>query len=55
VGGPWFTVLDRRTASNWTDVDTLWLSNGKRDAPARLQVRANLAPLPALAAPEETQ
>lgn len=44
MGGPWFTV--QTTQSSWQTVDTLWVSNGREDEKARLELRVSLKPFP---------
>ena len=40
MAGPWFTV--RHTDDDWTTLDSLWLSNGRVDDKARVDVRVRL-------------
>ena len=40
VAGPWFTV--RESGDDWHTLDTIWISNGKTDDRARVELRLEL-------------
>ncbi len=40
MAGPWFTV--RQSADDWHTLDTIWISNGKRNHHAKVQIRLEL-------------
>ncbi|MCA9666265.1 MAG: hypothetical protein KC503_11780 [Myxococcales bacterium] len=42
MAGPWFTV--QQSGSPWKTLDTIWLSNGSKDGPAKVQIRMELEP-----------
>ena len=37
MAGPWFTV--RRSGDDWQTLDTIWISNGKTNHTARIELR----------------
>ena len=38
--GPWFAVL--KVGADWQVVDRMWLSDGRSDAPARVEMKVEL-------------
>lgn len=42
MAGPWFTV--QQDGNDWHTLDRVWLSNGKKDLGAKVQIRLRLAP-----------
>lgn len=42
AAGPWFTV--QRSGSDWQTVAKIWISDGRADGPADVQIRLALAP-----------
>jgi len=40
VAGPWFTV--QTSGSDWKLLDTIWISNGKENAKARVELKVEL-------------
>ena len=39
VAGPWFAV--HKVGEDWQTLDTIWISNGKKNSVARVQARLN--------------
>ena len=44
MAGPWFTVQEDK--SKWQKLETIWISNGKTNELADVELRTAFAPVP---------